>query len=81
MAFAVKVLAMADKLVGVQRSAVCDGVRFLMSRAQDAEGLFREVGPVSYSAMMVRALPALQHVHSRGCSCVCAGLCVCVCVG
>ncbi|CAG06013.1 unnamed protein product, partial [Tetraodon nigroviridis] len=51
-AFVVKVLAMADKLVGVQRSVVCDAVTFLISRAQEPRGLFREFGQVFDKTMM-----------------------------
>ncbi|TWW59602.1 Complement C3 [Takifugu flavidus] len=51
-AFVVKVLAMADKLVAVKRTGVCDAVEFLISRVQTRTGLFHEAGEVFHSAMM-----------------------------
>lgn len=79
-AFVVKMLAMADKLVAVQSSVICDAVQFLISRAQERNGLFRELGRVSHRPMMVCALTSFQHLQLL--TAVEAHiyiLCVCVC--
>ncbi|XP_071360126.1 complement C3-like [Trachinotus anak] len=51
-AYVVKVFAMAHSLVAVQSKVICDAVRFLILRAQQPEGLFREVGSVSHREMI-----------------------------
>lgn len=61
-AFVVKVLAMADKLVAVKRTGVCDAVKFLISRVQTRTGLFHEAGEVFHSAMMVSPFTSVQHL-------------------
>ncbi|XP_061577004.1 complement C3-like isoform X2 [Cololabis saira] len=51
-AYVVKVFAMAYNLVGVQRSVICDAVKFLILKTQQPSGLFEEVGGVSNREMM-----------------------------
>lgn len=58
----VKVLAMADKLVAVKRTGICDAVEFLISRVQTRAGLFHEAGEVFHSAMMVSPFTSVQHL-------------------
>ncbi|KAM9769652.1 complement C3-like isoform 1-T1 [Menidia menidia] len=50
-AYVVKVFAMANHLVAVQRKDICDSVRFLILSTQQADGQFVEVGRVSHQEM------------------------------
>lgn len=54
---------MANKLVAVQSSVMCGAIQFLISRAQEPNGLFREVGMVSLRAMMVCGLASFQNLQ------------------
>lgn len=47
---------MANGLVAVPKERICDAVKFLILRAQQPDGMFREVGSVSHQEMIVRAL-------------------------
>ena len=58
-AYVTKVFAMANGLVAVQRHVICDAVKFLILRAQQPDGMFREVGKVYHGEMIVRALISL----------------------
>ncbi|XP_041789937.1 complement C3-like [Chelmon rostratus] len=51
-AYVVKVFAMANNLVAVPNSAICDAVKFLILRAQQPDGMFREVGRVVHREMI-----------------------------
>uniref|UniRef100_A0A671YLG7 Complement C3-like n=1 Tax=Sparus aurata TaxID=8175 RepID=A0A671YLG7_SPAAU len=53
-AYVAKVFAMANNLVAVQRHVICDAVKFLIIRAQQPDGMFREVGKVYHGEMIVR---------------------------
>ena len=55
-AYVAKVFAMANSLVAVQRNVICDAVKFLIIKAQQPDGMFREVGKVYHGEMIVRAL-------------------------
>uniref|UniRef100_A0A4W6DX42 Complement component c3a, duplicate 5 n=1 Tax=Lates calcarifer TaxID=8187 RepID=A0A4W6DX42_LATCA len=50
-AYVVKVFAMARQLVAVQSKEICDAVKFLILRAQQSDGSFREVGRLSHGEM------------------------------
>ncbi|XP_041830696.1 complement C3-like [Melanotaenia boesemani] len=45
-AFVAKVFAMANSLVAVDRSHICDAIKFLIFKAQQPDGRFSEVGRV-----------------------------------
>ena len=47
---------MAYNLVAVEREVICDAVKFLILKAQQPDGLFREVGKVIHGEMIVRPL-------------------------
>ena len=47
---------MAYHLVAVEREVICDAVKFLILKAQQPDGLFREVGKVIHGEMIVRPL-------------------------
>ncbi|XP_040891541.1 complement C3-like isoform X2 [Toxotes jaculatrix] len=51
-AYVVKVFAMASHLVAVESEVVCDAVKFLILRAQQRDGSFRETGRVSHREMI-----------------------------
>ncbi|KAM4595788.1 complement C3-like [Fundulus diaphanus] len=51
-AYVVKVFSLASNLVAVQSKVICDAVRFLILRAQQSDGTFREVGSVSHPEMI-----------------------------
>uniref|UniRef100_A0A671YLW5 Complement C3-like n=1 Tax=Sparus aurata TaxID=8175 RepID=A0A671YLW5_SPAAU len=51
-AYVAKVFAMANNLVAVQRHVICDAVKFLIIRAQQPDGMFREVGKVYHGEMI-----------------------------
>lgn len=55
-AYVAKVFSMAYTLASLQRSVICDAVKFLMFNAQERNGMFLEVGRVSLSEMIVRGL-------------------------
>lgn len=80
-AFVVKVLAVADKLVAVKRTGVCDAVEFLISRVQTHTGLFHEAGEVFHGAMMVSPFTSVQHPPHllSATNAYIARVCVCVC--
>ncbi|XP_028435566.1 complement C3 [Perca flavescens] len=46
-AYVAKVFAMADNLVAVQKEHICEAIKFLILRAQQPDGLFREIESVS----------------------------------
>ncbi|XP_041788921.1 complement C3-like [Chelmon rostratus] len=50
-AYAVKVFAMANNLVAVPSNVICSAVRFLILKAQQPDGMFREDGYVFSSFM------------------------------
>uniref|UniRef100_A0A3Q1IW90 Complement component c3a, duplicate 5 n=1 Tax=Anabas testudineus TaxID=64144 RepID=A0A3Q1IW90_ANATE len=50
-AYVVKVFAMANSLVPVQSEVICDAVTFLIHNAQQPNGMFGELGGVSYREM------------------------------
>ncbi|XP_077574394.1 complement C3-like [Stigmatopora nigra] len=51
-AYVAKVFAMSNQVVAVQRNVICDAVKFLILRAQQPDGLFREVGKVAHGEMI-----------------------------
>ncbi|XP_070831488.1 complement C3-like [Chaetodon trifascialis] len=51
-AYVVKVFAMANNLVAVPNNVICDAVKFLILKAQQPDGVFREVGRVSHGEMI-----------------------------
>ncbi|KAM7418855.1 hypothetical protein PAMA_016129 [Pampus argenteus] len=51
-AYVAKVFAMANTLVAVQDNMVCEAVKFLILKAQQPDGLFREVGRVIHGEMI-----------------------------
>ncbi|XP_061844093.2 complement C3-like [Nerophis lumbriciformis] len=51
-AYVAKVFSMANQLVAVQRDVICDAVKFLILKAQQPDGMFREVGTVSHGEMI-----------------------------
>ncbi len=55
-AYVVKVFAMANNLVAIPTSIICDAIKFLILNAQQSNGLFKEVGRVFYTEMTVRKL-------------------------
>ena len=58
-AYVAKVFAMANNLVAVQSQHICDAIKFLILKAQQPDGLFREVGKVIHGEMIVRILISL----------------------
>uniref|UniRef100_A0A4W6DY20 Uncharacterized protein n=1 Tax=Lates calcarifer TaxID=8187 RepID=A0A4W6DY20_LATCA len=68
-AYVVKVFAMANEKVAVQSDVVCDAVKFLILKAQQPDGLFREVGRVSHGEMIVLISPiyTLSCLHCHSC--------------
>lgn len=53
-AYVAKVFAMANSLVPIQKSIICDAIHFLISQTQNPNGAFREIGRVYSSGMNVR---------------------------
>uniref|UniRef100_A0A8C9ZM46 Anaphylatoxin-like domain-containing protein n=1 Tax=Sander lucioperca TaxID=283035 RepID=A0A8C9ZM46_SANLU len=51
-AYVAKVFAMANNLVAVQNEHICEAIKFLILRAQQPHGLFREVGTVIHGEMI-----------------------------
>ncbi|KAM7418856.1 hypothetical protein PAMA_016130 [Pampus argenteus] len=51
-AYVAKVFAMANTLVAVQENMICEAVKFLILKAQQPDGLFREVGHVIHGEMI-----------------------------
>ncbi|KAK5893217.1 hypothetical protein CgunFtcFv8_006111 [Champsocephalus gunnari] len=51
-AYVAKVFAMAKNLVAVESTHICEAIKFLILKAQQPDGLFREVGVVSMRAIM-----------------------------
>ncbi|XP_076583460.1 complement C3-like [Chaetodon auriga] len=51
-AYVVKVFAMANNLVAVPNNVICDAVKFLILKAQQPDGVFREVGTVAHGEMI-----------------------------
>nr|XP_046263063.1 complement C3-like isoform X2 [Scatophagus argus] len=45
-AYVAKVFSMANSLVSIQDSVICDAIKFLIRNAQQSDGMFREVGRV-----------------------------------
>nr|XP_046262967.1 complement C3-like isoform X2 [Scatophagus argus] len=45
-AYVAKVFSMANSLVPIQHSVICDATKFLVLNAQQSDGMFREVGRV-----------------------------------
>lgn len=52
-AYVAKVFAMASNLVSIQSSVICDAIHFLISRTQNSDGSFREIGKVYSRGMNV----------------------------
>ncbi|KAM3623772.1 uncharacterized protein V6R79_015383 [Siganus canaliculatus] len=50
-AYAAKVFAMANDLVAIQRSVICDAVKFLILKTQNPDGSFSEIGDMYSDAM------------------------------
>ncbi|KAG7486477.1 complement C3-like [Solea senegalensis] len=50
-AYVVKVFAMSYNLVEMKKNVICDAVKFLISNAQQPDGMFREVGRVIHREM------------------------------
>lgn len=53
---------MAYHLVAVESGVICDAVKFLIFKAQQSDGLFREVGRVNNREMVVRAMMLLTSI-------------------
>ncbi|XP_033961667.1 complement C3-like [Pseudochaenichthys georgianus] len=51
-AYVAKVFAMANSLVAVQSPHICEAIKFLILKAQQPDGLFREVGRVIHGEMI-----------------------------
>ncbi|KAF1394913.1 hypothetical protein PFLUV_G00006060, partial [Perca fluviatilis] len=51
-AYVAKVFAMANNLVAVQSQHICEAIKFLILKAQQPDGLFREVGKVIHGEMI-----------------------------
>ncbi|XP_033961650.1 complement C3-like [Pseudochaenichthys georgianus] len=51
-AYVAKVFAMAHNLVKVESTHICEAIKFLILKAQQPDGLFREVGRVIMGQMM-----------------------------
>ncbi|XP_062283382.1 complement C3-like isoform X1 [Scomber scombrus] len=51
-AYVVKVFAIAQTLMAVERHVICDAVRFLIHNAQQPDGQFGEVGKVAHKEMI-----------------------------
>ncbi|XP_056225994.1 complement C3-like [Seriola aureovittata] len=51
-AYVAKVFAMANSLVAVERSVICDAVKYVILNAQQPDGLFREIGGLIHGEMM-----------------------------
>ncbi|XP_061625502.1 complement C3-like isoform X1 [Phyllopteryx taeniolatus] len=51
-AYVAKVFAMSNQVVAVQKDVICDAVKFLILRAQQPDGMFREVGRVAHGEMI-----------------------------
>ncbi|TMS23031.1 Complement C3 [Larimichthys crocea] len=51
-AYVAKVFAMASSLVAVQSNTICDAVKFLILKAQQPDGVFKEVGKVYHGEMI-----------------------------
>uniref|UniRef100_A0A3B4TXP0 Complement C3-like n=1 Tax=Seriola dumerili TaxID=41447 RepID=A0A3B4TXP0_SERDU len=51
-AYVAKVFAMANSLVAVERSVICDAVKYVILNAQQPDGLFREIGGVIHREMI-----------------------------
>nr|XP_043871929.1 complement C3-like isoform X2 [Solea senegalensis] len=51
-AYVVKVFAMSSNLVEMQKNAICDAVKFLILKAQQPDGMFREVRRVIHREMI-----------------------------
>ncbi|KAM6939509.1 complement C3-like [Xenentodon cancila] len=50
-AYVVKVFSIANTLIAVQDVHICEGVKFLILRAQQPDGVFREVGRIHHGEM------------------------------
>lgn len=62
-AYVAKVFSMGNNLVAVDSKVICDAVKFLILKAQQPDGMFREVGRVSHGEMIVRALILMQKIE------------------
>ncbi|KAE8300820.1 Complement C3 Complement C3 beta chain Complement C3 alpha chain [Larimichthys crocea] len=51
-AYVAKVFAMTSSLVAVQSNTICDAVKFLILKAQQPDGVFKEVGKVYHGEMI-----------------------------
>uniref|UniRef100_UPI003AAF2771 complement C3-like n=1 Tax=Centroberyx gerrardi TaxID=166262 RepID=UPI003AAF2771 len=51
-AYVAKVFSMANKLVAVENNIICDGIKFLILRSQQPDGVFKEVGKVYHGEMI-----------------------------
>ncbi|XP_056225995.1 LOW QUALITY PROTEIN: complement C3-like [Seriola aureovittata] len=50
-AYVAKVFAMANSLVAVESSVICDAVKYVILNAQQPDGMFREIGPIFHGEM------------------------------
>ncbi|XP_053713319.1 complement C3-like [Synchiropus splendidus] len=51
-AYVVKVLAIAERLIQVKKSDICDAVKYLILNAQQPDGMFKEIGRVYHGEMI-----------------------------
>ncbi|XP_061686215.1 complement C3-like [Syngnathoides biaculeatus] len=51
-AYVAKVFAMSNMIVAVEKDVICDAVKYLILRAQQPDGMFREVGKVAHGEMI-----------------------------
>lgn len=52
-AYVVKVFAMANNLVRLDKNVICNAVKVLILKAKQPDGMFKEVGSVSHGEMQV----------------------------
>ncbi|KAM8843649.1 complement C3-like [Synchiropus picturatus] len=51
-AYVVKVFAMAERLIPLKNSDICDAVKYLILEAQQPDGMFKEIGTVIHGEMI-----------------------------
>ncbi|XP_053713324.1 complement C3-like isoform X2 [Synchiropus splendidus] len=51
-AYVVKVFAMAERLIQLKNSDICDAVKYLILRTQQPDGMFQEIGRVYHGEMI-----------------------------
>lgn len=60
-AYVVKVFAMANNLVRLDKNVICNAVKFLILKAKQPDGMFKEVGSVSHGEMQGDVLGLETH--------------------